>query len=47
MVFLLDFLLSFIYLFPGGTQEIMVTFAPDHPSNFYTDGVRIELFGQV
>ena len=31
----------------GGAKEITVTFAPDHPSDRYSDGVRIELFGQV
>ncbi len=34
-------------LFLGGSKEIMVTFAPDHPSDHYSDGVRITLFGQV
>ncbi len=31
----------------GGNQEVTVTFAPDHPSDQYSDGIRIELFGQV
>ncbi len=31
----------------GGAREILVTFAPDHPSDYYSDGCRIELFGQV
>ena len=30
----------------AGTVEITVTFAPDHPSDYYADGVRIDLFGQ-
>ncbi|XP_055958483.1 cilia- and flagella-associated protein 74 isoform X1 [Patella vulgata] len=30
----------------GGTKEVTVTFAPDHGSEHYSDGVRIELFGQ-
>ena len=39
--------LYIFFLFPGGSKEITVTFAPDHASDFYSDGVRIELFGQV
>lgn len=31
---------------PGGCVEITVTFAPDHPSDFFSDGVKIELFGK-
>lgn len=31
----------------GGTREITLTFAPDHPSDHYSDGIRVELFGQV
>ncbi|KAL3862108.1 hypothetical protein ACJMK2_008101 [Sinanodonta woodiana] len=31
---------------PGGTAEITVTFAPDHPSDHYSDGVKVELFGK-
>ena len=31
---------------PGSAIDIVVTFAPDHPSDFYSDGVRIDLFGQ-
>ena len=31
---------------PGSHVDIVVTFAPDHPSDFYSDGVRIDLFGQ-
>ena len=34
-------------LWPGGSQEVMVTFAPDHPSDHFSDAARIELFGQV
>nr|KAG5691849.1 hypothetical protein BaRGS_033453 [Batillaria attramentaria] len=30
----------------GGTKEIMVTFAPDHESPYYSDGVKIELFSE-
>ncbi|GFR64639.1 cilia- and flagella-associated protein 74-like [Elysia marginata] len=30
----------------GETKEIMVTFAPDHESDMYSDGVRMELFDQ-
>jgi hypothetical protein len=26
--------------------EVIVTFAPDHTSDLYSDGCRIELFGQ-
>lgn len=32
---------------PGGHVEITVTFAPDHTSDLYSDGVKIELFGKV
>lgn len=32
---------------PGATQEVTVTFAPDHPSDHYADFVKIELFGKV
>lgn len=32
---------------PGGNVEITVTFAPDHTSDLYSDGVKIELFGKV
>ncbi|CAG2192853.1 unnamed protein product [Mytilus edulis] len=31
---------------PGATQEVTVTFAPDHPSDHYSDFVKIELFGK-
>ncbi|XP_077980899.1 cilia- and flagella-associated protein 74-like isoform X2 [Glandiceps talaboti] len=31
---------------PGGNKEITVTFAPDHASDYYSDGARISLFGQ-
>lgn len=31
---------------PGGSTEITVTFAPDHPSDHYSDGIKIELFGK-
>ena len=31
----------------GSTKEILVTFAPDHPSDLYSDFMHIELFGQV
>lgn len=31
---------------PGATQEVTVTFAPDHPSDHYSDHVKIELFGK-
>ncbi|KAI8795411.1 cilia- and flagella-associated protein 74 [Biomphalaria glabrata] len=32
---------------PGGaSQEITVTFAPDHESDLYSDGVRVELFDE-
>ncbi|XP_033763578.1 cilia- and flagella-associated protein 74-like isoform X1 [Pecten maximus] len=31
---------------PGGTTEVTVTFAPDHPSDYYSDGIKIELFGK-
>ncbi|XP_053379519.1 cilia- and flagella-associated protein 74-like isoform X2 [Mercenaria mercenaria] len=31
---------------PGGNVEITVTFAPDHASDNYSDGVKIELFGK-
>ena len=31
----------------GGSVEITVTFAPDHASDHYSDGVKIELFGKV
>ena len=37
----------FLFLSPGGTKEITVTFAPDHASDHYSDGVRIELFNLV
>jgi len=30
----------------GETKEVMVTFAPDHESDLYSDGIRIELFDQ-
>ncbi|CAG5118469.1 unnamed protein product, partial [Candidula unifasciata] len=30
----------------GETKEIMVTFAPDHESDLFSDGVRIKLFSQ-
>ncbi|KAK7093572.1 cilia- and flagella-associated protein 74-like [Littorina saxatilis] len=30
----------------GETKEIMVTFAPDHESPYYSDGVHIELFSE-
>ncbi|KAI0214112.1 hypothetical protein LSAT2_000786 [Lamellibrachia satsuma] len=30
----------------GGSQEVTVTFAPDHVSDHYSDGVHIELFGE-
>ncbi|XP_046572911.1 LOW QUALITY PROTEIN: cilia- and flagella-associated protein 74-like [Haliotis rubra] len=30
----------------GASKEILVTFAPDHASDHYSDGVRIELFNQ-
>ena len=30
----------------GDAVEVMVTFAPDHDSDLYSDGCRIELFGQ-
>lgn len=32
---------------PGSSIDLTVTFAPDHPSDHYSDGVRIELFGKV
>lgn len=32
---------------PGSSIDLTVTFAPDHPSDQYSDGVRIELFGKV
>ena len=32
---------------PGGSVEITVTFAPDHASDHYSDGVKVELFGKV
>ena len=32
---------------PGATQEVTVTFAPDHPNDHYSDHVKIELFGKV
>lgn len=28
----------------GGTQEITLTFAPDHESDYFSDGVHVELF---
>ncbi|XP_070561828.1 cilia- and flagella-associated protein 74-like isoform X2 [Ptychodera flava] len=31
---------------PGGNQEITVTFAPDHSSDYFSDGARLSLFGQ-
>ena len=31
----------------GETKAITVTFAPDHESSGYSDGVHVELFGQV
>ncbi|XP_061162453.1 cilia- and flagella-associated protein 74-like [Saccostrea echinata] len=31
---------------PGSSIDLTVTFAPDHPSDHYSDGVRIELFGK-
>ncbi|KAL4221191.1 hypothetical protein ACF0H5_019455 [Mactra antiquata] len=31
---------------PGGDVEITVTFAPDHASDYYSDGIKIELFGK-
>ncbi|XP_064642380.1 cilia- and flagella-associated protein 74-like [Lineus longissimus] len=32
---------------PAGTsKEIMVTFAPDHESDYFSDGLRLELFSQ-
>ena len=31
----------------GGSQEVTVTFAPDHISDHFSDGVHIELFGEV
>ena len=31
----------------GGSQEVTVTFAPDHVSDHFSDGVHIELFGEV
>ncbi|XP_076472381.1 cilia- and flagella-associated protein 74-like isoform X2 [Babylonia areolata] len=30
----------------GESKEIMVTFAPDHESAYYSDGIHIELFSQ-
>ena len=30
----------------GGAAEVTLTFAPDHASDHFSDGVRIELFGQ-
>ena len=35
------------FRFIGGSKEITVTFSPDHQSDFYSDGARIELFNQV
>lgn len=31
----------------GASREITVTFAPDHGSDHFSDGVRLELFNQV
>ncbi|PVD35401.1 hypothetical protein C0Q70_02363 [Pomacea canaliculata] len=31
---------------PGETKDIMVTFAPDHESIHYSDGIHIELFSE-
>ena len=31
----------------GGSQEVTVSFAPDHISDHFSDGVHIELFGEV
>ncbi|XP_056018167.1 cilia- and flagella-associated protein 74-like isoform X2 [Ostrea edulis] len=31
---------------PGSSIDLTVTFAPDHPSDYYSDGIRIELFGK-
>ncbi|XP_052267472.1 cilia- and flagella-associated protein 74-like isoform X2 [Dreissena polymorpha] len=31
---------------PGGSVEITATFSPDHASDLYSDGVKIELFGK-
>ena len=37
--------LNNIWIFlPGGTQEVTLTFAPDHQSDYYSDGVHVELF---
>jgi hypothetical protein len=30
----------------GGVVEVTMTFAPDHASDHFSDGVRIDLFGQ-
>lgn len=30
----------------GDSVEVTVTFAPDHDSDFFSDGCRIELFGE-
>ncbi|XP_052759795.1 cilia- and flagella-associated protein 74-like isoform X2 [Mya arenaria] len=34
------------HIAPGGSVEITLTFAPDHTSDLYSDGVKIELFGK-
>lgn len=36
-----------LFFITGGSVEVMVTFAPDHASDHYSDGVKIELFGKV
>ena len=28
----------------GGSQEVTLTFAPDHASDYFSDGVHVELF---
>lgn len=30
--------------FTGGSQEVTLTFAPDHASDYFSDGVHVELF---
>ena len=37
--------ISCVFL-PGATREVVVTFAPDHCSDFFSDGIRLQLFGQ-
>ena len=42
-------MINFCLLIPyqtGGKQEITVTFRPDHPSDYFADVARIELYGK-